>query len=107
MEELERWWNRFKVQESSIRKFVADARAEDQLEALDALQDVLEEIRRDLFQETQQLRMSGRAAYWGKPLRGIHPLFRPVVAAMAKCFSRTAFALEWRAAGMRARLSLK
>ena len=53
-DEQERWWNRFKVQVSSMRAFVANAQREDQLEALDAFQDVLEEIRTDFLEETQE-----------------------------------------------------
>jgi hypothetical protein len=104
MGERERWWERFKVQVSSVQKFVADARAEDQWEALDAFGDVLDEIRDELFEETKKRRMARRAAHRGKPLRGIHPLFRAVAAAIARRLSRMGRELEWQAAGFRARL---
>jgi len=104
MDEREVWWNRFKVQVASLQKFVADARAEDQFEALDAFGDILDEIRNELLEATQKSRMTRRAAYRRKPLRRVHPLFRAVAAAIARRLSRLALELDWQAAGMRARL---
>jgi hypothetical protein len=102
--EQEGWWNRFKVQVASTRTFVSDARAHDQLEALDAFQDVLDEIRTDFLEETQKYRMTNRADYTGKAPRRIPSMVRPGAELVTSWLLRLAMKLEWHAAGLRARL---
>jgi hypothetical protein len=104
MDGRNQWWERFKEQVASTRKFVSDARAEGQLEALDAFQDVLDGIRGEFLEETQQFRRANRAARTGQAVRRTHPSLRPVAEAIARCLSRVALELEWQAAGLRARL---
>lgn len=104
MNDRERWWNRFNVQVASVRQFVSEARTEEQLEALDAFQDILDKLREELLEETQKYRLVNRAAYLGSPLRGIHPRLRPAASTLASWLSRTALDFEWMAAGLRARL---
>lgn len=89
-----------------MQKFVSDARAEDQLEALDAFQDVVDKLREELLEETQKHRLVNRAAYLGRPIGGLHPMLRPATSMMANWLSRTALELKWTAAGLRARLEL-
>lgn len=106
MNDRERWWNRFNVQAASVRQFVSEARAEDQLEALDAFQDVLDKLREELLEETQKFRQANRAAFLGKPVRGLHPLLRPGASMMASWLSSLVLEFEWMAAGLRARLEV-
>ncbi len=104
MNDRETWWDRFKMQAASVQQFVSEARTEDQLEALDAFQDVLDKLREEFLEETQRYRLVNRAAYLGSALRGIHPLLRPAASMLASWLSRTALDFEWKAAGLRARL---
>lgn len=104
MDDREKWWNRFKVQTASVQKFVSDARTEEQLEALDAFQDVLDKLRGEYLEETQSYRQANRAELRGKPTRGLHPMLRAATSTLAAWLSRVATEIEWKAAGLRARL---
>jgi hypothetical protein len=104
MDERERWWNRYKTQVASVRKFISDARTEDQIEALEAFQDVLDEIRQELLEETQKHSIANRACDRPKCVHEMYPLLRPVASVLAGWLSRMGRELEWKAAGIRAKL---
>lgn len=102
--ERQLWRSRFKVQVSSVRKFVDDARREDQLEALDAFADVLDEIRYDILEQARTNRLTYAAARRQKAPRSIHPFLRPLVQMLAERVFRLALYLESQAVGLRVRL---
>lgn len=104
MNDREKWWNRFMEQAASVQQFVSEGRTEDQLEALDAFQDVLDRLREEFLEETQKYRLANRADFRGKPFTGLHPRLRPAASTLASWLSRTALEFEWMAAGLRARL---
>ena len=91
---------------ASIRQFVSEARTEEQFEALDAFQDVLDKLREEFLEETQKHRIVNRAIFLGKPVRGLHPLLRPAASTTASWLSSLVLEFEWTAAGLRARLEV-
>ncbi len=100
MADHDMWLKRLAELEASIRTFIRDARSEDRPEPVDALSDVLDVIRDELFEDSR----ASRWAVLGRPVRELPPFLRPVAAMVEKCLQRAAFFSDWTAAGLRLRL---
>ena len=67
---------------------------------MDALSDMLNDLRDEYLEESQASHRQMR----GQPAKPLHPSLRPAAACVERLLRQVAFSLEWSAAGIRTRL---
>lgn len=94
------WLARLDELKASIQRFREDARSQDELPAVDALSDMLDDLRNECLEDSRASRQEVR----GQPAKPLRPSLRPAAAFVERLLRRVAFSLEWSAAGIRTRL---
>jgi len=94
------WLNRLEELEHQIRRFIAEAHAADRPEPVDALGDVLDEIRGELFEDVRR----SRRLRLGRAPQAFHRALQPFAAAAERSCRWLSFVSAWTAAGLRVRL---
>ena len=94
------WLARLDELKASIQRFRDDARSQDELEAEDALCDMLDGLREEYLEDSRASRQKVR----GRSAKPLPPSLRPTAVFIEKRIRRWAVSLECSAAGLRTRL---
>lgn len=98
--EPSRWLAKLDELKASIQRFRLRARFQEEFPAVDALSDMLNDLRDEYLEESQASHRQMR----GQPAKPLHPSLRPAAACVERLLRQVAFSLEWSAAGIRTRL---